>query len=147
VGYETSTEAEYRRVNAMVDKLPAMARIDERDHCAHQFDDWSNAHVIAPFEVCRHCGQVAGVDMRVGATATEFKAWRRAELQKSKQPTKHGTMPSQSQRILPVLPTPEMLMAGNRMMAAGGLSDVKLIWQAMLGAADGTPDQDSNTTS
>ena len=43
--------------------------------CDHAFDDWSNEHVIAPFEVCRRCGQVKDVDMRMGRTVAEFREY------------------------------------------------------------------------
>lgn len=54
-------------------KAQVMEFISKPRPCAHQFDDWSNETVKAPFNVCRHCGQVEGSEMRIGNTVAEFR--------------------------------------------------------------------------
>jgi hypothetical protein len=43
--------------------------------CDHDFRDWSNAIVSAPFNVCHKCGRVEGSDLRIGASVAEFREY------------------------------------------------------------------------
>lgn len=52
----------------------ALASVDDGP-CKHEFEDWSNSTVQAPFNVCRSCGQVEGYDLRIGATVAEFREY------------------------------------------------------------------------